>query len=144
MSNARNSHTYTGLQPDSSEYNEPMEGGNRYESPEIQPIKGANTVVSPVYQEFTDNVISSTGINNKNKTDNGPNRNSDTNDAANHTYFVLEAQNDASKEKTTDNGRPLSEHQYFVLEDQNKQQAPSNITDNTDSEYHQYFVLEKE
>lgn len=139
MSNARDSHAYTGLQPQSPQYNEPMGGGDAYEDPAVQPMRGPNTVVSPVYQEFSDNIIPSSGKNSKHNTDNSnkenqPMRSADTNEAGNHNYFVLEAENDA---------RPVSDHQYFVLEQHNGQQTSNNNNQSaSDPNYHDYFVLE--
>ncbi|XP_045164312.2 uncharacterized protein LOC123528566 isoform X2 [Mercenaria mercenaria] len=157
MSNNRDSHMYSGLQPESPEYFEPIGDSDKYQSPENQPMKGPKTVMSPVYQEFTDNVISSAGNNHSKHSANNDNQNSvsqnqpirstDTNaDATNHNYFVLEPQNKANNSNLPANERPVSDHQYFVLEEQKGQQASdySEIPSETDKNYHDYFVLEKE
>ncbi|XP_060560289.1 uncharacterized protein LOC132720229 isoform X2 [Ruditapes philippinarum] len=162
MTNNRDSHTYSGLQPDSPEYFEPMAGGGSYQSPQNKPMKNPKTVGSPVYQEFSDNVIPSSVNNNSKQNANGniynsltqnqPIKGSDTNtDATNQNYFALNPQNEADSSKPTANERPVSNHQYFILEKQNSKQSSfdqsqdySEIPNETDKTYHNYFVLEKQ
>lgn len=141
VSNFRDSHTYTGIQPDSPKYFEPMEGGDKYESSKIQPIGMPSTVVSPVYQEFTDNVIQST----EEKSDKQEAiRNKETNDVSSKNYSILQDPKKPKNVNFTDSQRPLSDHPYFVLEKQNEPQASSDGNNKADPTYHEYFVLEKE
>lgn len=152
---------YSGLQPDSPEYFEPV-ADNSYKSPQNQPMKNPKTVGSPVYQEFNDGVIpSSLNNNSKQKADgniynslsqNQPIRSTDTNtDATNHSYFALSSQNEADSSNATTNERPVSNHQYFILEKEKGNQVSgdqtsdySEIPNETDKTYHDYFVLEKQ
>lgn len=129
ISDTRDPHMYTGLQPNSNIYQEPMGEGETYEEPDNQPIRGKNAVQSPVYQELPDDVIPNSGPQNKRK--NAPNNSSN---AA-----------DMDRNRGTDysgDQRPLSDHHYFVLEEHNSQ--PDSETQTTDTPYHDYFVLEKE
>jgi hypothetical protein len=110
---------YSGLQPDSQEYFEPMAGGGSYQSPQNKPMKNPKTVGSPVYQEFSDNVIPSSVNNNSKQNANGniynsltqnqPIKGSDTNtDATNQNYFAFNPQNEADSSKSTANKRPVN------------------------------------
>lgn len=139
MTNARDSHTYLGLQ--SPVYNEPMGECFTYQDSKTQPIRGKNTVMSPVYQKFNDDIISGTG---KTCPQNKPMKNSNTNGTANHDYSILKTENEANSSNTDrqDSERPVSDHQYFVLEKQNNQ-ASNDQPVKTDENYHTYFVLEK-
>ena len=151
---ARDSHTYTGLEPQSPEYSQPIGEIGTYEQSQIQPMKGANTVVSPVYQEFTDNIISNSVNTSKHNTNiaqghtsshNQPIRGSDSNGSANHNYFVLESQNEANNSNPAEDGltRPTSDHQYFILEEQQGQTNPNESPNTADPNYHDYFELEQ-
>ncbi|KAL4226620.1 hypothetical protein ACF0H5_014603 [Mactra antiquata] len=125
-SNARDSHMYTGLQPNANIYQEPIEEGDTYREPGVPPINGQNSISSPVYQE-PDDVIKSAAFNNKNVTQND---NSNKNQAADGNYTDGQGQ------------RPRSDHHYFVLEEPS---MPSDQqTTESDKPYHDYFVLEKE
>lgn len=140
VAHQRDSHTYTGIQP--SEYNEPMDNST-YQDSKSRPVKGKNTVASPVYLELQDdNIISGSG---NAKPTIQPVGSRDTSEMSNHNYFILEAENEAGRSDSSGqkNERPVSDHQYFVLEEQANSQT-SKQKDDTDEDYHPYFVLEKD